>query len=793
MKILAHTSFIGTTGYANHAKSFFCALNKYHTVKVRNSTIGGGWKGFNETPHDDESYMTDEIKGMLYQQTLINSDGSRSDFPMYSYDRNFKPDVHIVLAETNNHYFYDQYDGYKIAYNVWESTRYDSQFFNKLMEFDEVWVPSQWQYDCLVEQGYPENKISIVPEGVDVNVFKPIEKYPKRDKIQFVHFGRWDYRKGTTELLQSFAEEFKDVDDIELIASVENPYASDGLKSTEDRINFHKIDTKNIKFIDFTSREDYVKYLQTAHVFVSCARSEGWNLPLIEAMACGTPSIYSNWGGQLQFAEGHGIPVAIKGLKPANVEQKNFQGEYCEPDWEDLRYKMRQAYDYHTAMWITSRADSKRIHKDFNWDKIAKDTCEILKKYEGLTKEKNVNIYYDGIEITSKELKKYVNDYVVKNRLVQNNKLTERKVNINFIDGPFVEILENDNKLYHVEFINKKTNKVEYELNLRSNHWARCSIKYYVDWVIKIKGIYDDFTHEHHLDLKGKRVMICYETKSLGDTLSYFPYVEKFRVDNECHVVCSTFNNDFFIDQYPKIQFVKPGDNVNNIYALYRFGMFFKTFDDGRRDVNYEYHPIDPKTVPLSKIASDILGLEYIELRPKLKKLGKEKKKMVCIAPHSTAQSKYWNNPTGWQEVVDHLNNKGYEVRLLSKEEDGFMGNRNPLGVVRQPEGPITEVMKTLQESELFIGLGSGLSWLAWSVETPTILISGFSDTYTEPVNGVSRIINKNVCNGCWNRHNFDPGDWNWCPDHKGTDRQFECSKNITSEQVIKEIDLILS
>lgn len=378
MKILAHTSFIGTTGFANHAKSFFCALNKYHTVKIRNSTIGSGWKGYNYTPHNDESYMTDEIKGMLFQQTLINADGSRSDFPIYSYDSEFKADIHIVLAETNNHYFYDDYVGYKIAYTVWESTRYTDQFFNKLMEFDEIWVPSQWQFDCLVEQGCPEEKISIVPEGVDVDVFKPIKKFPKRKKIRFVHFGRWDYRKGTTDLLRAFAEEFKDESDVELIASVENPYPSDGLRSTEERIKFHNIDTKNIKFISFTSREDYVKYLQEAHVFVSCARSEGWNLPLIEAMACGTPSIYSNWGGQLQFAKDKGVPVAIKELRPANVEQKSFPGEYCEPDWEDLRFKMRQAYDYNTAMWITAKSEGEEIRKNFSWDKIAKDASDLL-------------------------------------------------------------------------------------------------------------------------------------------------------------------------------------------------------------------------------------------------------------------------------------------------------------------------------------------------------------------------------------------------------------------------------
>jgi FkbM family methyltransferase len=382
MKILAHAPFIGTTGYANHARSFFCALNKYHTVKVRNLTIGNGWDGYNQTPHDNESYITDEMKDMLFQQTLYNEDGSRTDFPIYGYVDNFKPDVNIVLMEMDNHYYYDDYEGYKIAYCVWESTLFPEHFFNRLLTFDEMWVPSKWQYDAIIEQGYPKDRVFIVPEGVDVDTFKPIEKFPKRDKIRFVHFGRWDYRKGTTEILQAFAEEFKDEDDVELIASVENPYPYDGLNSTEERIKHHNINTKNIKFIDFTPREEYVNYLQTAHAFLSCARSEGWNLPLIEAMACGTPSIYSNWGGQLQFAEGKGIPVEISELRPANIEHKEWPGDYCEPDWNHLRVQMRQVYDYNTAMWITSKSQSKEIRDNFNWDTIAKGVCKILERKE---------------------------------------------------------------------------------------------------------------------------------------------------------------------------------------------------------------------------------------------------------------------------------------------------------------------------------------------------------------------------------------------------------------------------
>lgn len=297
MKILAHTSFIGTTGYNNHSRSFFCALNKYHTVKVRNLTVGDTWKGMSKTPHDNEPYITQEMKDMLILQTLTNSDGTRSDYPIYNGDYNFKPDVHIVLNDTNNYYFYDEYKGYKIGFCVYESTRYPDNFFNQLLKFDEMWVPTQWQFDSLVEQGYPIEKIHIVTEGVDVDVFKPSMDVKKHEKFRFLYFGRWDYRKATTEVLRTFGETFKGNNNVELVCSVENRFPTDETRSTEDRIKKYDIHYDNIKFIKFVSREDYVKYLQEGDVFVSCARSEGWNLPLC------IPE------GKLIFSNGIFIPI----------------------------------------------------------------------------------------------------------------------------------------------------------------------------------------------------------------------------------------------------------------------------------------------------------------------------------------------------------------------------------------------------------------------------------------------------------------------------------------------------
>lgn len=378
MNILGHAPFIGITGYAKHSRSFFLALNKYHNVKIRNSTIGANWSGYNNEPHSNETYFTNDMEDMLILQTLSNNDGSKSDYPIYNHNPNFKADVHIILGEMNDEYFYQDYDGFKIAYNVWETTKYPEEFFNRLFYFDQVWVPSKWQRDCLINQGYPSEKIFVVPEGVDVDFFKPKNEIKQKDKFRFLHFGRWDYRKSTTEVLRAFSETFKDINDVELICSVENPYSFDGLNSTSERFSHHNIDTSKIKNVGFVSDEEYLEYLQNGDVFVSCARSEGWNLPLIEAMSCGIPSIHSNSTGQLEFAEGKGIPIDIIGYKPANVERSHFPGDYIEPNFDDLSKKMLEVYHNYKIHKEKAINESKEIHKNFNWDFVASNASKII-------------------------------------------------------------------------------------------------------------------------------------------------------------------------------------------------------------------------------------------------------------------------------------------------------------------------------------------------------------------------------------------------------------------------------
>lgn len=362
-------------------------------------------------------------------------------------------------------------------------------------------------------------------------------------------------------------------------------------------------------------------------------------------------------------------------------------------------------------------------------------------------------------------------------------------VNFNFIDGAFVEINGNplNKKVYTIKFINKETKTVEYEVCLSVNSWAKTAKKYFINWRIEV---YDglNLIFDHDLCLNKKNVLVELCSSSLGDTIAWLPAVYEFQKKYGCNVYCSTFLNEMFLDGYPTLNFIRPGDVVNDVYSQYKIGWFY---DDAVYNSNM--NPYDFKKFNLQETAFQILGIPFKhEIKPILSIPKKEKKKQVCIGIHATAQAKYWNNPGAWQTVIDYLNKNNYKVLLITKEKNGWMGNEKLSGVVDMTGNySLQDRIEQLAESELFIGLGSGLSWLAWATGIDTILISGFSEKYSE-FTPTARIINESVCHGCFNNVRLDPSDWNWCPAFKNTEKQFLCTKKITPEQVISAIDNIL-
>jgi autotransporter strand-loop-strand O-heptosyltransferase len=232
----------------------------------------------------------------------------------------------------------------------------------------------------------------------------------------------------------------------------------------------------------------------------------------------------------------------------------------------------------------------------------------------------------------------------------------------------------------------------------------------------------------------------------------------------------STFWNKIL--DYPELELVEPGATVN-CYALYRIGW--------KWDENKE--PVLCNTIPLQQAASNILGLEFKEIKPKLKFEGYHRfgKKNVVIATNSTMECKFWTKE-GWQKVINYLCQNGYDVINVSKEDNPFDN------CTKIHDTSIEYTMQVIRNADLFIGLSSGLSWLAWALNQKVVMISNFTESDHEF--DCHRITKPDVCHGCWNDPNIklDP-HWLWCPRNK----DFECQRTIPASQVIEVVSSLLN
>jgi len=349
---------------------------------------------------------------------------------------------------------------------------------------------------------------------------------------------------------------------------------------------------------------------------------------------------------------------------------------------------------------------------------------------------------------------------------------------IHFVDGPYLKINGLSPRQYRVVF-GTPDDPDEYELIQKPGMWARAKKKYFRDWTVRAE-LDGKEIFRHHLDLKGKRVMISIASKALGDTLAWIPYVLEFQKKHECHVICSCWWREIL--DYPELEIVAPGTGLDHLYASYEVGCF-----DNDPDRNVE----NWRVTPLQKVAADILGLDYVPRRARLKKFDGPRPagKYVCLSEFSTMQPKLWNRPGAWQEIVDYCISLGYEVVSISKEPTTLKN------VKKFNKRKIEDTCAVLSGAAFYIGLGHGPSWLAWSLGIPVVLISGFSEPWEE-FQTYSRVINTNVCHGCFNDTNvpFDRG-WDWCARKEWEGRpvvQYECTKEITPDMVKDAIRALL-
>ncbi len=320
---------------------------------------------------------------------------------------------------------------------------------------------------------------------------------------------------------------------------------------------------------------------------------------------------------------------------------------------------------------------------------------------------------------------------------------------------------------------------------------VRSAKKYYVRFRIEAWKA-DELVLTHDYDGAGRDVLIAFPVGTLGDTIAWLSYAVRFADAHPCKLTIGMAAHliPLFAGAYPDIRFIetktaKPED----YYATYRVGLFYN-------DVERLHQPVDFRHVGLHRTAAHILGLDPAEAPPRLAVPDEGRpiaEKYVVIATQATTQCKYWNNPYGWREIVAFLKEAGYRVICIDQKPVngvGIVWNHMPAGSEDMTgDLPLAERVRWIRHAEFFVGLASGLSWLAWAAGARIVMISGFSLPNTE-FDTPYRVINYHACVGCWNDPalRFNHRDFLWCPRHAGTQRQFECTRLITAEQVKQAI-----
>ena len=311
--------------------------------------------------------------------------------------------------------------------------------------------------------------------------------------------------------------------------------------------------------------------------------------------------------------------------------------------------------------------------------------------------------------------------------------------------------------------------------------------KYFIRWHVEI-FLDDEKIFVYTPDFKGKPVAFKFISDALGDTLAMLPCVREFKRIHGCAVALRVpdYLQELVAHLYPDLL---PLDEKFAPFATY-FPMMYQGLPF------VPTVPADMRQMSMLRIGGMLLGINYIPPKAKFRPTESPvtDEPYVCIGIQARNARKGWLYPRGWDIVVDYLKRLGYRVFCIDKnaeeKNDGF--------TICKPEGaedftgerPIIERANMLYHAQFFIGIGSGLSWLADAVDCPVVMICGFSQEWCEFYTPY-RVINYKVCHGCFNdmRVSFLAER---CPYHIGTPRELECQKKISPRMVIDAIERLI-
>ena len=338
---------------------------------------------------------------------------------------------------------------------------------------------------------------------------------------------------------------------------------------------------------------------------------------------------------------------------------------------------------------------------------------------------------------------------------------------------------------WHVKITDAESGQVFFDDNVSEKILISME-QYFIRWQIDV--FKDDvLVFSHTYDAVGQVVCFVLEGNVLGDKVMLLPYIRAFVNKWQCHgvVLDDPAFREILANYYPELKIV---DSIlEDAYATYHIGAF---------QTPPFLLPDDSRMLAIDNIGQELLGLSTAaeDVRYSPTKPREIPEHYVCIAVQASGARKCWLYPQGWEEVTDYLKRLGYRVICIDRErvtETDGVRIEMPIGA-EDMSGNYTLIdrVNMLAYADFFIGLPSGLSWLAHAAGCPVVLISGITMPHSEFATSY-RIQNRQVCHGCYNDLRVD---WrnDKCPYHKGTERELECSKKITPQMVIGTIERLL-
>ena len=322
--------------------------------------------------------------------------------------------------------------------------------------------------------------------------------------------------------------------------------------------------------------------------------------------------------------------------------------------------------------------------------------------------------------------------------------------------------------------------------------------KYFIPWSFQTVNERQEVIAAHDLSLKGKKIIIQ-SSEGIGDVLAWLPSIVAFGQEHQVGELYTGVTPSLlpvlkeYYKNLPCLKLMPAPINIpmEDIYACYLVGTHLP--------LEYQRYlsPYPLTGVTLEQVPVKQLGTQGTPIHLEQKNRSPIKDPYVCINTMSTQYSKNWNNPTGWRDTISYLNSLGYTVvcvEIMPCVQMGRFTSVAPGGCIDFiGDIPLQDRIDLFAEADFFIGISSGMSWLARAAGCPTIMIGGFTDPNNEYKNPY-RVYNPHVCSGCFT--NGDPAvnkyKYGFCK-HLGTEEEHVCSKAITAQHVKRTIQQLMS